>query len=155
MNVTTPRISPDGKSIVVALSRANLKENRCDTELVRVDVKTKAQTVLTRRQATRHQWSPDGSRLAFLAPADGKPQIWVLPMEGGEAVQVSKSPTGVQSFDCRPDGNAFAYSSSDERPVREGEEKPNRSFEADVYRLRARRLVTSRIVSMSAGLTYM
>ncbi|MBI3680007.1 MAG: S9 family peptidase [Acidobacteria bacterium] len=131
-NVFNPQISPDGKSIVVAVSRANLKDNRYDTELVQVDVATKKQKILTRRQASLHRWSPDGTRLAFLAPADGKSQIWVLPIDGGEAMQVSKPETGVRSFDWRPDGKAFVYSAVEEAPKREGEEKSNRSFEADV-----------------------
>ncbi len=132
VNVTNPQISPDGKSIVVAVSRANLKENRFDTELVQVDVSTRAQKVLTRRQASQHRWSPDGTRLAFVAPVDSKPQIFVMPIDGGESMQVSKSVTGVQSFEWRPDGKAFAYSAVEEAPKREGEEKANRSFEADV-----------------------
>src|SRR5207247_4654566 len=87
VNLSNAQISPDGRTIVVAVSRANLKDNRFDTELVLVDVATKAQKVLIRRQASQHQWSPDGTKLAFLAPADGKTQIWVLPIDGGEATQ--------------------------------------------------------------------
>src|SRR5262245_25475687 len=66
-NVSNPRMSPNGQAIVVAVSRANLTDNRYDTELVLVDVATRAQRILTRRQASLHQWSPDGTRLAFLA----------------------------------------------------------------------------------------
>jgi len=132
VNVSNPQIAPDGKSIVVAVSRANLKDNRYDTQLVQVDVATKAQKILTRRQASQHKWSPDGTRLAFLAPEEGKPQIWVLPIDGGEAMQASKSATGVESFEWRPDGKAFVYRAVEEAPKKEGEEKANRSFEADV-----------------------
>jgi dipeptidyl aminopeptidase/acylaminoacyl peptidase len=132
VSVSNPRISPDGRRIVVAVSRENLQENRSDTELVQVDVATRAQRVLTRRRASQHQWSPDGTRLAFIAPADGKAQIWVLPMDGGEAMQASKSLTAVQGYAWRPDGRAFVYWAADEGPKREGAEKANRSFEADV-----------------------
>jgi dipeptidyl aminopeptidase/acylaminoacyl peptidase len=133
VNVTNPRISPDGKSVVVAVSRANLKDNRFDTQLVLVNVATKAQKILTRRQASRHQWSPDGTRLAFIAPADeNRLQLWVMPVDGGEALQVTKSPTPVEDFAWRPDGKVLVYSARDEAPQREGEEKANRSFEADV-----------------------
>ena len=41
VNVLDPQISHDGKSIVVAVARANLKDNRYDTELVLVDIGTK------------------------------------------------------------------------------------------------------------------
>src|SRR5262245_49444454 len=82
VNVFNPRFSPDGKRIVIGVSRVNLQENRFDNELVQVDVATKAQRILTRRQANQHQWSLDGTQLAFLAPVDGKAQLWVLPIDG-------------------------------------------------------------------------
>jgi dipeptidyl aminopeptidase/acylaminoacyl peptidase len=127
-----PQISPDGRSIAVKISRSNFKENRRDGELVQIDVATKAQKILTRRNTTGHKWSPGGTSIAFTAPADGKPQIFVLPIDGGEAAQVSKAANGVQSFEWRPDGKAFSYTSEEEAPKREGEEKANKSFEADV-----------------------
>ena len=52
VNVSNPRMSPDGKNVVIAVSRANLKDNRFDTQLVLVNVATRAQKILTRRQAT-------------------------------------------------------------------------------------------------------
>ena len=47
-------------------------------------------------------------------------------------MQVSNSKTDVRSFDWRPDGQAFVYSAVEEAPKREGDERHNRSFEADV-----------------------
>ncbi len=132
VRLSDPQISPDGRSVVVVVSRANFEENRYDVELVLVDTATRAQKVLTRRRASQPRWSPSGSTLAFLAPAEGKSQIFVLPMDGGEATQISKSPTGVGSYGWRPDGSAFAFVCEEEAPKREGEERHNRSFEADV-----------------------
>ncbi len=132
VGVSNPQMSPDGRSAIVSVSRTNFKENRYDSELVQIDVATRAQKVLTRRRASQPEWSPDGKRLAFLAPVDGKAQIFVLPIDGGEAVQVSRHSTAVQSYAWRPDGKAFAYTAEEEAPKREGEEKHNRSFEADV-----------------------
>jgi len=132
VGVNNPQISPDGRSVVVSVSRANFKENRYDRELVQIDVATRAQKVLTRRQASQPEWSPDGTRLAFLVPVEGKAQIFVLPVDGGEAVQVSRHSTAVQLYAWRPDGKAFAYAAQEEAAKREGEEKHNRSFEADV-----------------------
>jgi len=132
VSVAFPEISPDGRIVVIAVTRANLKDNRYDTELVQVDVATKAQKILTRRQASQHRLSPDGKHLAFLVPVDGKSQIFVMPMDGGEALQVSHAATAVQRYAWRPDGKAFAYTAAEEAPKREGDEKANRSFEADV-----------------------
>jgi dipeptidyl aminopeptidase/acylaminoacyl peptidase len=132
VRLSDPQISPDGRSAVVVVSRANYEENRYDVEVVLVDVASRAQKVLTRRRASSPRWSPSGSSLAFLSPVDGKAQIFVLPMDGGEATQISKAPTGVGSYVWRPDGSGLAYVCEEEAPKREGEERHNRSFEADV-----------------------
>jgi len=130
--LSDPRIAPDGRSIVVAVSRANYNENRYDVELVLVDIASRSRKVLTRREASQPRWSPSGSSLAFLSKVDDKTQIFVLPIDGGEAMQVSDAPMGVDSYSWRPDGGAFAYISEEEPVEREGEERHNRSFEADV-----------------------
>src|SRR5208337_4883053 len=65
--ISDPQISPDGKSIVIVVSRPNYDEKRYDAELVLVDVATGTQRVLTRdRQGIEQpRWSPSGDRLAF------------------------------------------------------------------------------------------
>ena len=152
VSVSNPQVSPDGTRIVIAVSRANLQENRYDTELVLVTVATRAQKVLTRRQgAGQHRWSPDGTRLAFVAPAEGKPQLWVLPMDGGEALQITRSSTGVQGYAWRPDGTGFVYWAPEKTPEHEGDEKANRSFEADVNYLLTEAPVPSHLWIVTAA----
>jgi dipeptidyl aminopeptidase/acylaminoacyl peptidase len=132
VRLSDPQISPDGRSAVIVVSRANYGENRYDVEFVLVDVASRAQKVLSRRRVSSPRWSPAGSSLAFLSPVDGKAQIFVLPVDGGEATQISKAPTGVGSYVWRPDGSGLAYVCEEEAPKRDGEERHNRSFEADV-----------------------
>jgi dipeptidyl aminopeptidase/acylaminoacyl peptidase len=78
VRLNDPQISPDGKSIAVVVSRTNYEEDRYDPQLVLIDVATHAQRVLTRdrRGMGQARWSPDCTRLAFLASADGKTQIF-------------------------------------------------------------------------------
>jgi dipeptidyl aminopeptidase/acylaminoacyl peptidase len=132
VRLSEPQMAPDGTSVVVIVSRANLEENRYDPELVLIDVATGNQKVLTRRRVSRPRWSPSGSTLAFLSEVDEKTQIFVLPMDGGEATQITKARMDVRSYAWRPDGEAFAYLMEEEPEKREGVERHNRSFEADV-----------------------
>src|SRR5262249_7361185 len=106
VRLSDPQISVDGKFIAVVIERANYDDNRNDSELLLVEIGPRAQRPLTHRRRTVKQprWSPDGSRIGFLASVDGKPQLFVLPMGGGEAWQVTKSPTGVQQYAWRPGG---------------------------------------------------
>jgi dipeptidyl aminopeptidase/acylaminoacyl peptidase len=130
--VADPQISPDGKSIVVVVSHPNYAEDRYDADLVLVDVSSGRRRALThdRRGISSPRWTPAGDRLAFLATgANAKPQIFVMPMSGGDAVQITKSAAGIQQFAWRPDGLMIAFAAADEAPKKIGEEKFNDSFE--------------------------
>ncbi len=131
VRVADPQIGPDGKSIALVVSRANFAENRFDPELVLIDAGSRAQRLLSRdrRGLSQPRWSPDATRLAFLAQVEGKAQVFVMPMAGGDAWQVTKSPTGVQQFAWRPGGKEIAFVAFDEPPKIAGEERHNRSFE--------------------------
>lgn len=119
VRVADPQISPDDKSIVVTVAHANMKEDRYDSELVLIDIATGAQRALTsgHKGASSARWSPSGDRLAFLAilgeGKDAAPQIFVLPMSGGDAKQVTTAPDGVEQFAWRPDGAMLAYVTPD------------------------------------------
>jgi len=118
--ITDPQISPDGKSVVIVVSRPNLPEKRYDSELVLIEVATGNQRILTRerRGVSWPRWSPSGDRLAFLARSDtGKDanvQLFVMPMAGGDALRLSGATNGVQHFAWRPDGKDIAFVTSDE-----------------------------------------
>ena len=57
------------------------------------------------------QWSPDGTRIAFLTSRGkkAKRQIWMIPVDGGEAIQVTSSKTGISTFRWHPHGDRIAY----------------------------------------------
>src|SRR5271156_1196114 len=143
VNVSSPEISPDGKSIVIVVSRVNWDEDRYDSQLVLVDIATGSQRVLTniRKGLSSPQFSPAGDRLAFLAETgwdaknDAKeekksaPQIFVLPMNGGEPQPITRAPLGVEQFAWRPDGAFVAFASPDEPPNKAEIEKHHDLFE--------------------------
>ena len=53
VRISDPQISPDGKTISTVVGRANLKEDRWDSEIDFVDVATKQLRVMTRDRMER------------------------------------------------------------------------------------------------------
>jgi dipeptidyl aminopeptidase/acylaminoacyl peptidase len=130
--VSDPQIAPDGKSLVTVVTTPDYENDLNVSELALVDISSGATRFIThgRKSAGFPRWSPKGERVAFLA-ADGDKhnQIFVLDMAGGDAFQLTKSPTSIQQFAWKPDGSAFAYAAIDEAPKKTGAEKFDDAFE--------------------------
>jgi dipeptidyl aminopeptidase/acylaminoacyl peptidase len=127
-------LSPDAKSVIVTVSRPNYEDNRFDRTLVLVDVEDGNRLDLTphRPKVRRPRWSPDGSTIAFIDSGDDeeeKPQIYLLPIKGGEAQQLSSSKGGVSTFVWSADGAQIYFTSAIPSEEIEGEERHNKSFE--------------------------
>jgi dipeptidyl aminopeptidase/acylaminoacyl peptidase len=129
VGVSQPAISPDGTRVVYVRSRIDWKNDRRDAELVLVDARTATARVLTRDRIgpTAPRWAPDGSAIAYLAaPERGKPpQVYLLPMNGGDSHKITDAPDGVSSFAWRPDSRAFAFIAQDEAPKKKDAKAPN------------------------------
>ncbi|MDP4262544.1 MAG: S9 family peptidase [Bacteroidota bacterium] len=70
------------------------------------------QITFSKDGASQPAWSPDGKQLAFVRTTDGKPQIFILSLDGGEAIQLTKSRYGASAPKWSPDGKQIAFSSS-------------------------------------------
>jgi len=132
IRVSDPQIAPDGKSLVAVVTKPDYENDLNVAELVLVDTTTGKTRNLThaRKSASFPRWSPTGDRIAFLAAdADKHNQIFVLEMDGGDAIQITKSPTSIQQFAWRPDGSAFAYVAVDDAPKKTGADQFDDAFE--------------------------
>ncbi len=132
VRVSDPQVAPGGKTIAFTVGRANLKDDRWDTEIDVVDVATHTLRVMTHGKlgVGSPRWSYTGDRLAFLAQdADKKAQLWILPMAGGDSLQVTHSKTPVKTFAWRPDGEALVYAAEDEAPEKKDQAKFDDAFE--------------------------
>jgi dipeptidyl aminopeptidase/acylaminoacyl peptidase len=129
------RISPDGAQVafVVRASAPARDGYRHALWLVAADGSTPArQLTLGRRNDTTPRWSRDGRTLAFVsdragvlqaggagdrpgraeAPKEGNAQVWLLPMDGGEARQLTRLPRDVSDIDWSPDGTRLCVVSA-------------------------------------------
>ncbi|HKT42544.1 MAG TPA: S9 family peptidase [Rhodanobacteraceae bacterium] len=122
VKLSDPQLSPDGKSVAVVVSTPVWKTDKHDTGIDVVEVASGAKRSLTRdrEDVSSPRWSPDGTRLAFLAKDDKtrQSQIYVMPMAGGDAQRITDAKEGVDEFTWSPDGSRIAYITQDP-PVNE------------------------------------
>ena len=111
VSVGRPDIASDGSFAVFATSRPDLAANRAVGQVWRVELPGGIPRRLTRGTAdSAPRLSPDASRIAFVrGDAKGKGQIHVVGAGGGEPVQVTDAPLGVESFDWSEDGASLAF----------------------------------------------
>lgn len=119
-------ISPDGKYVAYTVSVPRM-ENEESSFLTHIwvaatDGSLNRQFTFGNESCTNPQFSPDGKRLAFISSRNGgKSQLYILPLNGGEAEQVTKVDGNVGNYKWSPDGKRLAFIMTD--PLTKEEEK--------------------------------
>lgn len=105
-------LSPDGKEVVYALSQYDEESDSDKVALWLVNTVTNQTRQMTTgdHQDRNPAWSPDGRSIGFTSTRSGKPQIHVLPVDGGEARQITRLEQGVREGPVwSPDGHTIAF----------------------------------------------
>lgn len=107
-------LSPGGDRLVFEVSSTDLRKAERNTDLYELRLATGAVRQLTTQPGSENSacWSSDGKTLYFVAGRDGAPQLYALPMDGGEARQVTDFAAGVSSPLPLPGGKAVLFTAS-------------------------------------------
>jgi dipeptidyl aminopeptidase/acylaminoacyl peptidase len=68
------------------------------------------QLTTAKEGASQPAWRPDGRGIAFVRGVEGKPQVFVLTLEGGEPMQLTRFRYGASSPRWSPDGKEILFS---------------------------------------------
>ena len=128
--VISTAISPDGNNIAYVLrvpGEESDKPAKPYYEIWVTDRTGKNMRRFTReKEASSYpEWSPDGQNIAFLSKRenDKATQVYLIPLDGGEAYALTESKTSVKSHQWSPDGKYIAYLAKD---AESSEEKRDR-----------------------------
>lgn len=125
-----PKLSPDGKRVVFEVHEADFDEGRYVSRLWLAYTDGQKARQLTFSWESDHdpRWSPDGRQIAFLSTRPDltqppppeeedhpREQIWVLPIDGGEAFRVTNAREGVRNFAWTPDSAGLIFVTSEAR----------------------------------------
>jgi dipeptidyl aminopeptidase/acylaminoacyl peptidase len=110
--VNDPQISPDGSLIAFTVLQSDSNTNTTSSSIWLVSssggkTQTSRQITSGEHFDTTPRWSPNGRTLAFLRNRNGTTQIYLLPMGGGEAQQLSTLMHDITEYSWRPDGRAI------------------------------------------------
>ncbi|GHO45534.1 alpha/beta hydrolase family protein [Ktedonospora formicarum] len=135
-----PRVSPNGKRIAYVVTRIDGKKHAYRSSIWVSPVSGGEARRFTQESEMTGDpaWSPDGRWLAFVAKREGgspdtgekeqkklgkgKPQIWIMPSDGGEARQLTFMEHGASSPVWSPDSQKLLFSAQVGPAAKETEE---------------------------------
>jgi dipeptidyl aminopeptidase/acylaminoacyl peptidase len=112
-------ISADGKLVAYTVAppvmEGDQSEFRQQVWVASTDGKWNTQFTHSDKSCSSPKFSPDGTYLSFISSRgkDGKAQVWVMRVAGGEAEVITSAKGGVSQFAWSPDSKRIAFAMMD------------------------------------------
>lgn len=124
--------SPDGKLAAYTESHAVMEgeKSEIDTQiyLAAADGSHRIQLTRGEKSATAPEFSPDGRYIYFSSERSGKPNVWRIPVDGGESEMVTAWKGEMGAFHVSPDSKWVAFAGMEPRADEELAKEEKRDF---------------------------
>ena len=128
------RISPNGEEILYVVKHINPEKNEYQTHLELLPFhgsQSDSRSFTQGPHDMNPQYSPDGTRIAFLRKTGEHLNLFLMPRQGGEPERLTKLKNDISEFSWSPDGEKILFSCSiTKKGLIPEEEKP----EEDLYK---------------------
>jgi dipeptidyl aminopeptidase/acylaminoacyl peptidase len=116
-NIASIDVSSDGKKVVYTVREALMNDESSEyiqqIYIANSDGSDAIKLTKGTKNNTNPKFSPDSKKIAFTSNRDGKTNLYVLSLAGGEAEKMTEAKSGVGSFAWSPNGETIAYLMSD------------------------------------------
>ena len=128
-NISAVAPSPDGQRVIYTVREAVMTDDRSEyvnqVWICNSDGSHHQQLTQGDRNSANPQWSPDGRWISFASSRDGKMNLYLLPVGGGEAEKITEVKTGITNYSWSRDSRMIAFTMLD--AVSDKEEKDKKS----------------------------
>ena len=109
-----PQVSPDGTLVAYTLSTMDRETKKANTQVwvCRIDGSWARRLTWTGQVNASPRWSPDGQSLAFTSDRVEKVGLFVIPMAGGEAREVTRHHGNMNELSWSPDGTRLLFTAA-------------------------------------------
>ena len=88
-NISSAQVSPDGTKVVYTIREALMTDDRSEYVnqiwISDIDGSNSKQLTTGDKNNSNPKWSPDNKSIAFTSSREGKNNVYILPIAGGEA----------------------------------------------------------------------
>jgi dipeptidyl aminopeptidase/acylaminoacyl peptidase len=124
--------SPDGRLVAYTQTRAVMESEKSEmlSQVFLAPSDSSRQIQLTRgeKSATAPSFSPDGRLVYFFSERSGKPNLWRIPVDGGEAEMLTEWKGAMGSYRLSQDGKWVAFTGAEPPADEEKRKKEKRDF---------------------------
>ena len=124
--------SPDGKLVAYTESRAVIETEKSEVVaqifLAAADGSHRTQLTRGDKSASAPEFSPDGRYLYFSSERSGKPNLYRIPVDGGDSEMLTDWKGEIGAFHVSPDSKSVAFAGIEPRADEEQAKKEKRDF---------------------------